>query len=166
MLTDQLLQDIQEYIELHTIVERFSSKHMIEAEVCESALPDFYELDDFIHHHKKPTFREVLFSYMDDSGEKDAAVYTRAGLDRRHFSKIRGKRDYKPKKDTVIALALALRLDMDQTDELLTSAGYSLSQSDDYDLIIQYFIEKQTYDIGLINEALYALKGRTLAGAV
>ncbi|MFC0190060.1 hypothetical protein ACFFJY_17325 [Fictibacillus aquaticus] len=147
-------------------MEVFSCQAPIEAEIYKESLQEISGLDEFIQSHKKPSFRDVLFSYIDQSGATDAAIYTKAGIDRRHFSKIRSRADYTPKKNTVIALALSLKLDIDNTDELLSSAGYSLSQSDEADLVIQYFIEKQNYNIHVIDEALYRFKGKTLVGAI
>ncbi|SEM54987.1 hypothetical protein SAMN05192533_103322 [Mesobacillus persicus] len=121
------------------------------------------ELKDFIDANRKPTLSQVLFGFIDQKGYRDADVYKRAGMDRKHFSKIRSIPNYRPRKNTVIALALALELDYDNTDELLSAAGYSLSESDTYDLVIQFCLEKRIYDLDSVNQALdyFSLKPLT-----
>ena len=95
-----------------------------------------------------------MFRYIDKKGASDSDIYKRAGIDRRHFSKIRSNPEYKPGKNTVIALALALELTKKELDKLLGSAGYSLSDSDTFDLVIQFCLEKKIYNFYDINQAL------------
>ena len=100
-------------------------------------------------------FTETLLKHIDKSGKKDSEIYKRANLSKQHFSKIRNNRDYKPSKATAIALALALELDLEQTKDLIGRAGYALTNSSKFDLIIQYFIEQGNYNVVQINIALY-----------
>ncbi len=113
---------------------------------------------------RKLTFNQVLFEYIDKKNTSDIDIYKRAGIDRRHFSKIRSNLDYRPSKNTVIALALALQLDQNKAHRLLRSAGYSLSDSDTFDLVIQFCLEKKIYDIHDVNLALDYFSLKPLAG--
>lgn len=100
-------------------------------------------------------FTETLLKLIDKTGRKDSEIYKRANLSKQHFSKIRNNPDYKPTKATAIALALALELDLAATKDLIGRAGYALTSSSKFDLIIQYFIEQGNYNIVEINIALY-----------
>jgi len=102
-----------------------------------------------------PTFREQLFTLIRESGLTDAEVYRRADLDRKLFSKIRSNPAYHPRKDVVLALALALRLDLPATEDLLARAEYALSPGRRSDLIIRYCIEHGVTDLQTVNQILH-----------
>ncbi len=108
------------------------------------------------------SFSDILFRFIDEKGLTDPEVYKAANLDRRLFSKFRSRRDYTPKKTTVLALAVALGLDVAQTETLLDAAGYSLSRNRQTDIIVRWFMEKKIYDIYEINDMLLAFHQRQL----
>ena len=100
-------------------------------------------------------FTETLLRRIDRTGKKDAEIYKKANISKQHFSKIRNNPNYKPTKATAVALALALELNLEETKDLLGRAGYALTNSSKFDLIIRYFIEQGNYNIVQINMALY-----------
>lgn len=110
------------------------------------------------------SFSQSLMRLIREKGLDEVSVYKGANIDRKHFSKIKGNEAYQPSKRTVIAFALSLKLDMRQTQALLERAGYCLSQSYLFDIIIEHFIEQKHYDIYAINEVLFSY-GQSLLGA-
>lgn len=102
------------------------------------------------------TFSEALLDWLIRKDLKDSDVYKKANIDRKLFSKIRNNPDYKPKKNTAIAFALAMELDLEETKEFIGRAGYALTHSSKYDIIIEYFIRQKNYNVFEINEVLFA----------
>ena len=101
-------------------------------------------------------FAETLLKLIDRTGKKDSEIYKKALLTKQHFSKIRNNPNYKPTKPTAIALALALELDLEATKDLIGRAGYALTNSSKFDLIIQYHIENKKFNVLEINCVLFA----------
>ncbi len=136
------------------------------ADECErlcikSAEKSHESLEDILANPAE-TFCNKLFSLIHEKNLDDVEVYKRANLDRKHFSKIRSNVNYRPTKKTALALAIALRLNMDETADLLARAEFALSPSNRGDLIVAYFIERQKYDIWEINSMLFKFGQPTL----
>ena len=119
------------------------------------------DIQAYLNQNKSKNFSELLFSYIDETGCKDSEIYKKVDIDRKLFSKIRCG-DYIPKRSNVIKLCLSLRLDKVKFNNLLNSAGYSLNNNTDYDLIISYCIENNIYDFNIINDYLYTFTNTVL----
>lgn len=106
-------------------------------------------IDDLMAQMEE-TFSQRLLRMIDERDLKDSEVYTKANVDRRHFSKIRKDVNYTPNKKTVLAFTIALELSLDEAKDLLASAGYALSRSSKMDIIVAYFLQNKIYDIFVI----------------
>lgn len=148
-LSDTLFQPIRAYVDEHYVREQedlYLHSNRMEQRMAlheDCFIPD-------------KSFAEKLFELIDASNKTDPEVYKKANLDRKHFSKIRSSPHYQPSKSTAIALAIALELNLKQTEDLLRRAGYALSPSDVRDLVVEYHIKKKNYNIFEINQALFA----------
>ena len=178
-LSEKLFHSVASYIDQHFVDEcektiygvsdeirqsrrrhRQQTQYM---EVCENSVafedllpcaPQAISLEDTLAQ-LDAGFSETLLKLIDESGHKDSTIYKKALLSKQHFSKIRSNPNYRPTKQTAIALALALELNVEQTNDLIGRAGYTLTKSSKFDLIIQYFIEQQIYNVVQINTVLY-----------
>ena len=174
----RLFADIAEYIDDHYVdthsdslrerQRRSAALRCGEEPVCayaaaEPAPAAVRGLDERLAH-LDAGFSETLLRLIDRSGKKDSEIYKKANVDRKLFSKIRTKADYRPSKSTVLAFAVALELDLNETRDLLARAGYALSASSKFDVIVEYFIARKRYDIFEINEALFAFDQSLLGG--
>lgn len=163
MINPELLKQLEAYISLHMepkVLYSMDVDYYLEKQISENVIN--IELQQFIKRKQQPTLTEVLFQFIDKKGLKDSEVYKKAGLDRKLFSKIRSTPNYRPRKNTIIQLALALELDKKQTDKLLRSAGYTLSDSDMFDLTILFCLEKKIYNIYEVNIALEHIGAKLL----
>ena len=171
-LSEDLYASVEAYIDDHYIDD-----HMLQRSyrVTEQADSIFYEdallesnkiersqqakikkksLDDVVNHLDE-TFSEMLLRLIDEKGLKDPEVYKKANVTKQTFSKIRNNIHYNPTKQTVLAFAIALQLNLDETKDLLMKSGYALSKSSYFDVIISYFFESENYDIYEINAVLF-----------
>ncbi len=152
-MAEQLLSECRQYIENGGIPAGSSFDRL--------TIPHYQMLDidpaaaaRYLEENREKVFTEQLFFFINRTGKSDCEIYKKALIDRRLFSKIRSNKTYIPAKKTVLALCLALELSRSDADKLLSSAGYSLSRADDYDLVLAFCIEKRIYNFFDINEAL------------
>ena len=173
-ISSKLFVDIAEYVDDHYVDahtdsqrERLRRMSVLESRTLSAdaaAAPMVADNLDDLLAHLDAGFSETLLKLIDHSGKKDSEIYKKANVDRKLFSKIRNNPDYKPSKATAIAFAIALELNLDETRDLVARAGYALSASSKFDVIIEYFIRQKKYDIFEINEALFAFD-QSLLGA-
>lgn len=166
LISNKLYEDVKNY--LH---DNFSPKRLVDSqgpslqenlsypirvekseEIYEAPT---YRLDDILEN-LDIGFSETLLELIRESGKTEAEIYKKANISRKLFSKIRNNKEYRPSKRTAIAFALALELDLDETEDFLSRAGYALSHSKKFDVIVEYFIVNGNYDIIELNEVLFA----------
>lgn len=167
MLTNEFKTSLDEYISLNYVeVTDHIADYTLDTELTKDAGKTFTKKESFsleqLMDEVGESFHDMLFLKIDMSGMTDVEVYKRANIDRKLFSKIRSNPAYHPRKQTVLALAIALKLNIEDTVDLLARAEYALSPGNKGDLIVKYFIERGIYDIISINYALDEYGQQTL----
>ena len=142
------------YIEAHKLSNRYRTNEILESARSDTYFPKKQSLDDVINRMDE-TFAEMLLRLIDERGLKDPEVYKKANVTKQTFSKIRNNSQYTPTKQTAVAFAIALQLNLDEAKDLLLKSGFALSNSNRFDVIISYFLESNTYDINEINAVLF-----------
>lgn len=147
--SSQIEESISEEFDISTIQKTKIKKEM------SSDMSVNRNIDDLMNQLEE-TFSQRLLRMIDERGMTDAEAYTKAYVDRRHFSKIRKDVNYVPNKKTVLAFTIALELSLDEAKDLLASAGFALSRSSKMDIIVAYFLQNKIYDMFEINDVLDA----------
>lgn len=143
----------------------YSARKIEDAMQSYSVSGDAYRTLCGLEKAKNQTFVDKLLCYISEKKLKDSEVYKAAQIDKRLFSKIVSNREYKPSKDTAIAFAIALKLSLDETNDILSRAGYTFSHSNERDIIIEYFFREKIYNLIDINEVLYSLNQKIIGRA-
>ena len=168
LLSEKLFSDVQSFIdenyvaEIHSSRPRFASRreaHLssileqsVNAIPAPSARPK--KLEELLEK-TDASFAETLFMLIDASGKKDSEIYNAANVDRKHFNKIKNIPGYRPGKPTAVALAMALHLEWPEFCDLLGRAGYSMTHSSKFDIIVEYYVQNRNYNLFELNEVLY-----------
>lgn len=173
---ESVRNDLARMESLYRLVSGYIDENYVEEEET-GAFPQGWERKEFLEesavreteavYGKKPDtveafletldagFSETLLTLIDRTGRKDSEVYKKANVDRKLFSKIRNNPAYQPSKTTALAFAFALELNLEETRDFIGRAGYALSHSSKLDLIVEFFLKHENYNVFELNEVLF-----------
>ena len=165
MENDVLTRELAAYIRKNLRPEGLKLQDILDINIRHATAPGLGGAKwalDLLLKKLELTFSEKLLELIEAKGRKASEIYARAGITKTHFSKIKADKDYHPTKETALAFAIALHLDLDETTDLLRRAGYSISHSSESDLIVEFYIKKGVYNIDRINNQLDLRGHKTL----
>lgn len=177
-VSKSLFADVAEYVDQNYVdsMEAMFARDRRQLSEVEMAAPKMYApKDEILEMHLKgslddwldqidESFSEMVLRKIEESGMKNADCYKKANVDKKLFSKIKTNKNYKPKKNTALAFAIALKMSLEETQELLMKAGFALSHSSRFDLIVEYCIVNKIYDVDVVNQTLFNFDQPLLGG--
>jgi len=179
-LSEKLFKSVSSYIDENYVQDKIQTafashrqlraplrpfpREIYPAQVSDECVSMPYEISQLVEtdklgdllEHLDAGFSETLLQLIDRTGKKDSEIYKKANIDRKLFSKIRNNKDYKPSKATALAFAFALELDIYETKDFIGRAGFALSHSSKFDVIVEYFLVNKNYNVFELNEVLFA----------
>ena len=157
MENDVLTRELNAYIRKNLRPEWVKLQDILDINIRHATAPGLGGAKwalDFLLKNLELTFSEKLLELIEAKGRKASEIYVKEGITKTHFSKIKADKDYHPTKETALAFAIALHLDIEETSDLLRRAGYSISHSSESDLIVEFYIKKSIYNLDRINNQL------------
>lgn len=161
MITKEFREELNHYLTLHHCAMNILSMGHVEGACIEGVPFSRYACEEYIRSNKDASFLDTFWYYIDKKELDHVDVYKRAQMDRKYFSKMRNGQS-RPSKNTIIRLAIAMKLDELETEHLLHSAGFALSKSFDPDLIVRFCLQKGYYNLCEIDVLIYEKTSQSL----